>query len=105
MKKAFLCALTFLSVSLLSSCVVKPEFTESYDEKCTITKQRVELTVEELELFKGLQCSSNHECKAEFLAHVTGAALILPVSAIVSGSIAVVGNSIFWLKEQGQCPT
>jgi len=30
-------------------------------------------------------------------------AAALPASAIVSGSIAVIGNTIFWLQERGQC--
>ncbi|KGJ89427.1 hypothetical protein [Thalassotalea sp. ND16A] len=88
---------------LLCSCVVKPTVTTEYDNKCQIVKKKVELSVEQVELFEQLNCSGNDECKAEFLGQVVGAAVVFPLSAIVSGSIAVVGNTVYWLNEQGQC--
>lgn len=95
-------SLSFLFV-LLCSCVVQPTFTQAYDKKCQVVKQKVELSVEQVKGFDQLNCSSSHDCKAQFLGQVVGAAIFFPLSAIISGSIAVVGNSIYWLKEQGQC--
>jgi hypothetical protein len=40
---------------------------------------------------------------SQFLAQVAGSAAVFSVSALVSGSIAVVGNSVYWLDEQGEC--
>ncbi|OUS30714.1 hypothetical protein A9Q98_04200 [Thalassotalea sp. 42_200_T64] len=90
---------------LLCSCVVKPTVTSEYDNKCQIVKKKVELSVEQVQFFEQLNCSGNHQCKEEFLGQVVGAALVFPLSAILSGSIAVVGNSVYWLYEQGQCIT
>lgn len=88
---------------LLGSCVVKPTVTSEYDEKCQVVKKKVELSVEQVQAFHQLHCSGNHECKAQFLAQVVGVALVFPLSAIISGSIAAVGNTMYWLNEQGQC--
>ncbi|WP_371189275.1 hypothetical protein [Thalassotalea maritima] len=70
---------------------------------CQIEKKRIELTVEQLGNFKAINCLNNHDCKAAFLSQIVGAGLLLPVSAIVSGSIAVVGNTAYWMMEQGEC--
>ena len=88
---------------LLCSCVVKPTVTSAYDEKCKLVKKKVELSVEQVQVFKQLNCSGNHECIAQFLGQFFSAAIVFPLSAIVSGSIAVVGNTVYWLNEQGQC--
>ena len=87
----------------LCSCVVMPKVTHEYDEDCTVVKKKVELSVDQLQMFNQLHCSGSHECKSQFLGQVVGIALILPISAIISGSIAVIGNSIYWLNEQGKC--
>lgn len=87
----------------LASCVVVPSVSEQYDQTCKLTKKHIELSVEQVDAFDQLNCSSNHECKSQFVGQVVGAALLFPLSAIVSGSIAVVGNTMYWLIEQGHC--
>lgn len=87
----------------LCACVVKPNVTSSYDDKCQVVTKKIELSMEQVQAFHGLNCSSNHQCKAQFLGQIAGAVLVLPLSAIISGSIAVVGNTMYWLNEQGQC--
>lgn len=94
--------LTF-TLSTLCSCVVKPIVTQEYDEKCKVVKKKVELTIEQVQTFNQLYCSDSHQCKSQFLGQVMSAAIIFPISAVISGSIAVIGNSIYWLNEQGEC--
>lgn len=89
--------------SFLSACVVVPSVTSAYDETCQIVKQKVELTIEEVSSFEQLHCSNSHSCESQFVGQVVGVALILPLSAIVSGSVAVIGNTMYWLQEQGKC--
>jgi len=88
---------------LLSACMVVPEVSESYNKKCQQVEKKISLTVEQVDAFHQIHCSNSHECKAEFLGQVAGAVLVLPLSAVVSGSIALIGNSLYWLQEQGQC--
>lgn len=95
--------ITLFFFLLLCSCVVKPKVTSAYDNNCQITKNKVELTVEQVNMFYQLNCSTSHDCKAQFVGQVVGAAIVLPLSAIISGSIALVGNTIYWLNEKGRC--
>ncbi|AAZ25935.1 hypothetical protein [Colwellia psychrerythraea] len=92
------------SLSLfLCSCAVMPTFTEKFDEKCQAVQKKVVLSIEDAGMFGELECPSKDDCKAQLLGQILGSVIIFPVSAIISGSIAVIGNSVYWLNEQGQC--
>ena len=80
-----------------------PKFTEKFDKKCQTVQKKVELSIEDAGIFGELECPNKEECKAQFLGQVLGSVIVLPVSAIISGSIAVIGNTVYWLEEQGQC--
>lgn len=80
-----------------------PSVSEKYDKECQIVRKKVELTVEQVQAFEQLNCGSSHECKNQFLGQVIGATLIFPVSVVISGSIAVIGNTMYWLKAQHAC--
>ena len=80
-----------------------PSFTEKFDEKCQKTQKKVELSIEQVGMFDDLECSDKHDCKSMFLSEIIGSVIVFPVSAIISGSIAVIGNSIYWIEEYGQC--
>ena len=99
LKILFLCS----SFLVLCSCVVKPMFTEAYDKKCHVIKKKIELSVEQLQGFEQLNCSGSHDCEAQFLGSIVGAAILFPLSAVISGSIAVVGNTIYWVIDQNKC--
>lgn len=88
---------------LLCSCAVMPKFTEKFDKKCQAVQKKVELTIEDAGMFGELECPNKDDCKAQFLGQMLGSVIVFPVSAIISGSIAVIGNSVYWISEQGQC--
>lgn len=94
--------LTLLS-STVSACVVVPEKVASYNEKCMVSTQKIELTLEQAETFDDTTCTNN-DCEWDLMEEVASAALLTTTSAIVSGSIAVVGNTLYWLESQGECP-
>lgn len=94
--------ISFLSL-FLCSCAVMPKFTEKFDEKCQTVQKKIELSIESAGMFKDLECSNNKDCKAVFLEEVLASVIIFPVSAIISGSIALIGNTIYWVEEYGQC--
>jgi hypothetical protein len=95
-------ALILLS-STLCACVVVPKKVASHDEKCMVSTQKVELTMEQVETFEDIDCFNN-DCKMEFVGAIASSALVTTTSAIVSGSIALVGNTLYWLESQGECP-
>lgn len=84
--------------SVCCSCVVTPRSVEYTDDKCGRLSKRYVLDVHEVESFP-VHCINFH-CEAEAMLLI-GVAV---VSAIVSGSVVVVGNTVHWLEEQGSCP-
>lgn len=104
--KDFRHLLPHLSLILLSStlcaCIVVPKKVSSYDTKCMMTTQKFELTLEQAQTFDDIDCITR-SCKAELMGAIATSTLATTTSAIVSGSIAVVGNTLYWLESQGKC--
>lgn len=82
--------------ALLCGCVVVPRTTERYDADCRTVAKQVELEVVQIAAIRGC---SGRECGVLLAAAGATAA----VSAVVSGSIAVAGNVVYWLENQGRC--
>jgi hypothetical protein len=80
----------------LSACVVVPQTREVYDADCrTLTRQ---MTLETA-VIGGFQSCSGDGCAAMLAA--MGA--VTAASMVVSGSIALVGNVVYWFERQGRC--
>jgi hypothetical protein len=67
-----------------------------YDPECQIVARKVELTLDKTD---ALDACSNHECAAQVL----GAAVSVAATTVISGSIAVVGNVVFWMERSAKC--
>ncbi len=81
----------------ISSCVVYPEVTRYYDEDCKIEARQLELKSEQL---TNADCSGGGAFSGACWAALLG---VGAASTIVSGSIVVVGNTVFWLEKKGKC--
>lgn len=80
----------------VSACVVVPTTVTHYDPACHIVARQMTLQPVQLASISGC---SNHGCLTVLaVATATAAA-----STVISGSIAIVGNVVYWLEEQGQC--
>jgi hypothetical protein len=89
----------FLPLALaaaLSACVVVPATVMRYDPECRIVARH--MTLEPVQVASIGGCS-NDGCLA--LLAVAGATAA--ASTVISGSIAIVGNVVYWLEERGQC--
>ncbi len=84
------------SVALLSACVVVPQTREVYDAECKVMKRQMTLQTAQL---GGFQSCGDDACKALLVA----AGAVTAATAVVSGSVALVGNMLFWFERQGQC--
>jgi hypothetical protein len=92
--------LPLLCVTLLSGCIVVPQTVSAYDAKCDIAYRKKTLAIEQVPLGGpggGLSC--NDGCAPLLIAM----AVIPPASAVVSGSIVVVGNTISWIERRSEC--
>jgi hypothetical protein len=81
---------------LLSACVVVPRTEIVFDDDCKIQKRQMVLDVHQVGYFGGC---ANHGC----VALLVGAGAVATATAVISGSIAVVGNVVYWLERRGQC--
>ena len=83
---------------LLAGCIVVPRSTEVYDPAC---RAYVKQMVLEAEVIGAIGHCSNDGC-AVMLASM---GIVSAASAVVSGSVAVIGNIVYWAERQGRCPT
>lgn len=85
-----------LAAGLLSACIVVPQTQSVYDPDCQVMTRQVTL---ETAVVGGFTRCVGDGCAAMLatMGFVTAA------SVVVSGSIAVVGNAVYWLEKQGQC--
>ena len=80
----------------LQACVYLPSTIEVYDPGCQIVAKHMTLQEVQVAAIGGCQ---NQSCLAMILA--VGATTA--ASAIVSGSIVIVGNIAYWLERQLTC--
>ena len=88
--------LPWLCAPLLNSCIVVPRTVEEYDPECQVVARHMELEAVQIGYISGC---ANEGCAVLIVA----AAATVAASAIVSGSIAVIGNTVYWLEKQGRC--
>ncbi|MBE9504739.1 MAG: hypothetical protein IME96_11235 [Proteobacteria bacterium] len=94
MNKYYKIASLLISITfILSSCCYYPRKVEFYDEECQIESKKLVLEATLVNMTANCQ---NEECIIALL--VPGVA-----SAVVSGSIVIVGNVVYWLERQGKC--
>lgn len=89
--------------STIGACVVTPKKGGSYDEKCMVSTQKIVLTTEQMRTFDDIDCLTR-SCKEDVTGALVVATLTATTSAIVSGSVALIGNTLYWLESQGECP-
>ena len=90
------CLFAAFALLALQACVVVPQTRETYDPNCRVMRKEVRL---ETTIVGRLQACQGDACVAVLVA--TG--VVTAATAVVSGSIAVIGNVAFWFERQGQC--
>jgi hypothetical protein len=87
---------SLISVVVLSACIVVPQTRETYDPECRVLTRQVTLEAAVLGQF--------HSCQGRGCELVlVSAGVVTAASAVVSGSIALVGNVVYWFEKQGRC--
>jgi hypothetical protein len=84
-------------VVFLQGCVFYPRTIPSAEEKCrTVSREWVLDSVQ----MGGFGSCSGRDCA--YLLVAVGA--VAAASAVVSGSVVLVGNTVYWLEKRGKCP-
>ncbi len=86
-----------LAVSALAACIVVPRTADVYDPQCRTYVKQVVLEAEAIGSIGGCY---NDGC-ALLLASM---GIISAASAVISGSVAIVGNIVYWAERKGRCP-
>jgi hypothetical protein len=85
-----------LAACLLAGCVVVPVTRDVYDPDCRLMRR--EVTLEAAMLGQFHSCSGQ-ECSV--LLATLG--VVSAATLVVSGSLAVVGNVVYWLEHEANC--
>ena len=85
-----------LLFTLLAGCVYVPENAHSYDEKCNVMRKKKVLALEEA--IPMANCS-NEACALLMASY----GLVTAASFVVSGSIVVISNTVYWLEKPSDC--
>jgi hypothetical protein len=80
----------------LQGCVFLPRTAEVYDADCQIAARHMQLQAVQIASIGGCR---NEGCALLLVASGATAA----ASAVISGSIVVAGNAVYWLEKQGRC--
>jgi hypothetical protein len=88
--------MTLSLAAVLSGCIYVPVTTQVYDPDCRVIAKHLELQPVQVAAFASCR---GGECSAQLVFLGATAA----VSAVVSGSIVVVGNVAYWFEKQGRC--
>jgi len=76
----------------IAGCIAYPKEVQYYDSDCHIEWRKMTLAAQDM---GNIHCS-----------HAVACAAILGVSAgsvIVSGTIVVAGNTVYWMEKRGKC--
>jgi hypothetical protein len=85
-----------LLLALQAGCVFAPRTINVYDPDCQITSRQLILQAEQMPVMGHCR---GEECGAMLV--VFGA--VSAATAVISGSIVVVGNVVYWFEKQNQC--
>ena len=91
-------ALALAAWPLLAACIVVPATRDVYDADCRLSRR--EVTLETAMVGQFHHCSGQ-ECPALLVT----LGVVSAASLVVSGSMAVVGNMVFWLEHEANCRT
>ena len=85
-----------LASALASGCVLVPVTTAEYDPDCQVVRHHMEL--------QAVQVAEINQCNGQGCGAVVIAALgVTAASAIVSGSIVILGNMAYWAERRVGC--
>jgi len=91
-----------LSLSILAAAAsfgcAYPRTIHVYDEECQITARQMVLDTTEV-INAGRGCTVLERCAGQVVVE----AALLTASTVISGSIVVTGNVVYWLEKKRDC--
>ncbi|RJE77259.1 hypothetical protein BGP78_09395 [Pseudoalteromonas sp. MSK9-3] len=81
----------------LSGCIFVPKDVTYYDERCQVYAKKS--TLESSNLIAFGACGSDFSCGAA----LASAGLVSAASLVVSGSISLIENTVYWIETEKDC--
>jgi hypothetical protein len=91
-----LAAAAAVACTLTTGCVVLPVTVEGYDAECRVVTRHMELQAVQI---GAIERCSNQACGGLVIV----AAGLAAASAVVSGSVVVIGNMAYWAERTASC--
>lgn len=92
--------LALVPLVLLQACVYMPRTREVYDAGCQVVYRQMVLEAVQM---RGAEHCTRAPVNADCLVAALGSGFTVVASAVVSGSIVIAGNTLYWLEKQGNC--
>jgi hypothetical protein len=86
--------LALFPLALLQACVYVPRTREVYDAGCQVVYKQMVLEAVQM---RGAEHCTRGPVNAECLVAALGSGFTVVASAVVSGSIVIAGNTLYWL--------
>ena len=90
-------AVAFLGL-VASGCVIVPVTIDGFDPECRVVTHHMELQI--VQVAEMNHCGGGQGCEAFVLVGLG----VTAASAVVSGSIGIVGNMAYWAEHRADCP-
>ena len=91
-------AASVISAVFIGGCIYLPQTSTTYNAECEIDERH--MTLEGRQVAEIAGCS-NEGC----VGLLVTAGVVSAATAVVSGSVVVAGNVVYWLEKKGQCLT
>lgn len=88
-----------LALALVLSACAYPRVVREFDEECQVMTKHVVLDVKDSHGLENCLKSARLDCRPELV----GLGVVLATSTIISGSIAIVGNLVYWAERKANC--
>lgn len=87
----------------VSGCVMVPKVDTSHAPQCELVTKKLTVTTKTAGIDHILNDDRPNQDPRAVVVILTGTGIVYSVSAIVSGSIMIAGNTIHWIEQEGTC--
>lgn len=81
----------------------QPKQVTYFDEECQVVAKQLVLTESQTSLLMSGDACANFDCLNLLSGRTLGSIIMVPLSYVVSGTIVLSGNTLFWLEKQNNC--
>jgi hypothetical protein len=89
----------WMAIVLALTACAYPRVVREFDEECQVFTKRVVVDIKDTQSLDKCLKAARPDCRPELL----GLGVVLATSTVISGSIALVGNLVYWAERKANC--